>query len=150
MVILHVMGKVQHTLANQCLVMFEVLGNSKSGSNGHVPGSNARPWRGQYIIVVNATIDMPILCPCPGSVGVTYWHGMVIGQVWYNTLEMQPRNFAQKMAKMPMSFNATNGQLYCTKFDKYHFNKRFNFLPFYLFFRHRHVPPNIFWFCQVV
>ena len=23
------MGKVQHTLANQCLVMFEVLGNSK-------------------------------------------------------------------------------------------------------------------------
>ena len=32
MVILHVMGKVQHTLANQCLVMFEVLGNSKSRS----------------------------------------------------------------------------------------------------------------------
>lgn len=33
MVILHVVVNVQHTFANQFLVMFEVLTNSKSGSN---------------------------------------------------------------------------------------------------------------------
>ena len=33
MVILHVVVNVQHTLTNQFLVMFEVLGNSESGTN---------------------------------------------------------------------------------------------------------------------
>lgn len=63
MVILHVMGKVQHTLANQCLVMFEVLGNSKSGSNGHVPGSNARPTPGHDKANILLLLMQQLTCP---------------------------------------------------------------------------------------